>query len=34
MAIVSGRPMMPGTVTDWQFIAEAVRFHLAPRGAA
>lgn len=34
MAIVSGRPTMPGSVADWQFIAEAVTIHLAPPGAA
>lgn len=34
MAIVSGRPTMPGTVSDWQFVADAVKFHLAPPGAA
>jgi DNA-binding transcriptional MerR regulator len=34
MAIVSGRPIMPGTVTDWHFVADAVKFHLAPPGAA
>lgn len=34
MAIVSGRPTMPGTSSDWQFIADAITFHLAPPGAA
>lgn len=31
MAIVSGRPSLPGTAADWQFVAEAVRIHLAVR---
>lgn len=34
MAIVSGRAPMPGRVADWQFLAEAIVFHLAPPGAA
>jgi hypothetical protein len=34
LAIVSGRPTMPGTVADWLFVAEAVKIHLAPRNAA
>ena len=34
IATVTGRPAAPGTVADWNFIAEAVKFHLAPPGAA
>jgi len=34
LAIVSGRPATPGSAADWSFIADAVKIHLAPRGAA
>jgi DNA-binding transcriptional MerR regulator len=34
MSIVTGRQTMPGTVADWHFLAEAVKIHLAPPGAA
>jgi DNA-binding transcriptional MerR regulator len=34
MAIMTGHASGPGTVADWSFIAEAVRIHLAPPGAA
>lgn len=30
LAIVTGRATMPGTLADWQFIAQAVKIHLAP----
>jgi DNA-binding transcriptional MerR regulator len=34
VAIITGHASGPGTVADWSFIAEAVKIHLAPRGAA
>jgi DNA-binding transcriptional MerR regulator len=34
VAIMTGHASAPGTVADWNFIAEAVKIHLAPPGAA
>jgi DNA-binding transcriptional MerR regulator len=34
VAIMTGHASAPGTVADWTFIAEAVKIHLAPSGAA
>ena len=34
VATMTGRATTPGTVADWNFIAEAVKIHLAPPGAA
>jgi DNA-binding transcriptional MerR regulator len=34
IAIMTGHASAPGTVADWGFIAEAVKIHLAPLGAA
>lgn len=34
VAIVTGHASGPGTVADWSFIADAVKIHLAPKGAA
>jgi len=34
VAIMTGSPAGAGTVADWNFIAEAVKIHLAPPGAA
>jgi len=30
IAIMTGRASAPGTVADWNFVAEAITFHLAP----
>ena len=34
VAIMTGHASGPGTVADWDFIADAVKIHLAPPGAA
>ena len=34
VAIMTGHASAPGTVADWTFIADAVKLHLAPKGAA
>lgn len=34
VAIMTGHVSAPGTVADWTFIADAVKIHLAPSGAA
>jgi hypothetical protein len=34
VGIMTGSAPAPGTAADWNFIAEAVKIHLAPRGAA
>ena len=34
VAIMTGHASGPGTVADWNFVAEAVKIHLAPPGAA
>jgi DNA-binding transcriptional MerR regulator len=34
VAIMTGHASGPGSVADWSFIADAVRIHLAPPGAA
>lgn len=34
VAIMSGHAATPGTVADWNFVADAVKIHLAPAGAA
>jgi DNA-binding transcriptional MerR regulator len=34
IAIMTGHASAPGTVADWTFIADAVKIHLAPSGAA
>jgi DNA-binding transcriptional MerR regulator len=34
VAIMTGHASAPGSVADWNFIAEAVKIHLAPPGAA
>jgi len=34
IAIMTGHASAPGNVADWNFIAEAVKIHLAPSGAA
>ncbi len=34
VAIMTGNAPTPGTVADWNFIAEAVKIHLAAQGAA
>jgi DNA-binding transcriptional MerR regulator len=34
VAIITGNASGPGTAADWSFIADAVKIHLAPRGAA
>jgi DNA-binding transcriptional MerR regulator len=34
IAIMTGHASAPGTVADWSFIADAVKIHLAPSGAA
>lgn len=34
IAIMTGRASAPGTVADWGFIADAIKIHLAPPGAA
>jgi DNA-binding transcriptional MerR regulator len=34
VAIMTGHAAQPGSVADWSFIADAVKIHLAPQGAA
>ena len=34
VAIMTGTASAPGTVADWSFIADAIKIHLAPSGAA
>jgi DNA-binding transcriptional MerR regulator len=34
VAIMTGQAAAPGTAADWSFVAEAVKIHLAPAGAA
>jgi DNA-binding transcriptional MerR regulator len=34
VAIMTGQASAPGTVADWTFIADAIKIHLAPDGAA
>lgn len=34
VAIMTGQASAPGTVADWNFVADAVKIHLAPAGAA
>lgn len=34
VSIMTGQPSGPGTVADWNFVAEAIKIHLAPPGAA
>ena len=34
VAIMTGNASAPGSAADWRFIADAVKIHLAPPGAA